>query len=668
MLTLGLSGNFSESTSDLVPYLQSHLYHDASACLVRDGVLVAAVEEERFNRIKKTTKFPINAIRFCLERGNVTVDDIDAVGYYFPENTIDMTLNNLYVQHRDVPARYSRDLIINCLKTELDWDLPSGKLHYSSHHLAHALSTYVRSGMDEALVVILDGAGESGSGSIYRGANGRLELLGSYPVQSSLGLFYLGITKYLGYDFGDEYKVMGLAPYGDPTRFREFFESIYAIKPNGDYEIVGNNLGLNVAGSAFFDRGMLPRRRGEAFTQEHKDVAAAAQWALEKIALHIVSYWAKSTGLQKLCFGGGVAHNSSLNGKIIQSGIFDQVFVHPASHDAGAAEGAALAVEYHEGNGLSGRFPQLRDAGLGPSVGSDGYIAERLAEWGLLVESEYCSDIVERTASLLAESAVIGWVQGSAEFGPRALGNRSILADPRPASNKDRINMMVKKREGYRPFAPVATPDAANIYFDLPDTDANYQFMSHVVNVRTEYRAELGAVTHVDGTARLQITDHVANHLFHKLVSKFGDITGTPVLLNTSFNNNAEPIVTTLDEAVACFLTTDLDYLVIGNHLVRRHPDWFSNMKFLTVELRPTTRLIQTATPSFSHEASIVHEIHQNFAGGATAKISPEISLLLAQANGIATLEKLGVQSDQFAELHQIWQQRYVTLCPPVEQ
>ncbi|MGW0890102.1 carbamoyltransferase family protein [Saccharopolyspora sp. NPDC002578] len=663
MLVLGLSGNFSGAYSDLVPGMQEYFFHDATACLVRDGELVAAVEEERLNRIKKTTKFPINAIRACLARANVTPDEIDAVGYYFPENTIDLTLNHLYAQHRDVPARYSRELITEHLKTELGWDLPADGLHYAPHHLAHALSSFARSGMADALVVVLDAAGDAGSGSIYRGDGGRLELLGSYSIPRSLGRFYLNVTQLLGYGFGDEYKVMGLAPYGDPARFRDLFDELCVVRPDGDYEIGGDNAGLDSVGPALFARGLVPRRRGEAFTQEHKDIAAAAQEALERISLHVLGHWARATGSRRLCFGGGVAHNCTLNGAILRSGLFDEVFVHPASHDAGAADGAALAVE-HRGGGAIGSLPPLRDAGLGPAIGGTEDIASRLADWGSVIEFEHRADIVETTARLLAGSAVIGWVQGAAEFGPRALGNRSIIADARPKVNQTRINAMVKKRESFRPFAPAVTPAAARDYFDLPATTAHYGFMSYVVHVLPDRRAQLGAVTHVDGTARVQITDPVAQPRFHRLVEEFGEITGTPVLLNTSFNNHAEPIVTTVDDAVACFLTTELDHLVIGDHLVRRHPDWHANLDRLTVRLRPTTHLTRTTTAAPGGGTTTAHRIHQDHATGSATEISADLHRVLRGADGARALTELGIAPHQHDELHGLWQQRFIDLVP----
>ncbi len=462
MLILGLNGNFSAEDTDLVPGMSELFSHDASAALVKDGVLLAAVEEERLNRIKKTTKFPINAIRSCLATANVSPSDIDAVGYYFPEDFMDWTLNHLYAGSPLVPTRYSRQLIKDRLKAEFGWDLSDDKLIYAPHHRVHAMSSFVRSGMKEALVVIMDGTGEECSGTVFRAAGGQLESLTTYSTQKSLGLLYLSGTRRFGYKFGDEYKVMGLVPYGDPRVYREVFDSMYSLDENGDYSFTPiNNFPqmdpFSNLESNFFAHGIPLRRKGERFTQWHMDFAAGLQEIVEKIVLHVLGYWAKFTGLANLVFGGGVAHNCSLNGVILRSGLFKEMFVHPASHDSGAGEGAALVAEHQ----LVGAVPpqrRLRSASVGPTLGTAHDIEEKLNSWSPLIEFERPVDIVDTTAKLLTEGTVFGWVQGGSEFGPRALGNRSILADARPKENQTRINAMVKKEKASGLSLPWSPP------------------------------------------------------------------------------------------------------------------------------------------------------------------------------------------------------------------
>ncbi|HVB41316.1 MAG TPA: carbamoyltransferase C-terminal domain-containing protein [Streptosporangiaceae bacterium] len=661
MLVLGMSGNLSREDVDLAPSLSRGSFHDAAACLIRDGEVVAAVEEERFNRIKKTIKFPANAIRACLATAGVSPLEIDAVGHYFGENSVDQFLTSLYINYPDMPTLGSREIIMSYLNADLGFDLPSERLLYVEHHTTHALSCFIRSGMKEALVVVMDAAGENSPTTIFRGRNGRLETLARHARRDSLGLFYEMGVRLLGYDLGDEYKVMGLAPYGNADRYREVFDSLYVLKDNGDFE-------LRLQLGKFFANGFRLRRRGEEFTPQHKDLAAGLQRTLEKLAMHVFGYWADSTGLPNLCFAGGVAHNSSLNGLILQSGKFQEVFIHPAAHDGGAAEGAAFGAAYKLGAPAFSQ-PRMRSASVGPSLGTAVEIQKVLASWNDLIEYEQPADIVEAAAGLLADGAVLGWAQGRSEYGPRALGNRSILADARPSANRDRINSMVKKREAFRPFAPVVTAEAASTYFEMPKTLASYEFMSFVVPVREGRRAELGAVTHVDGTARLQIVVPGSNRRFYGLVQRFGQLTGTPVLLNTSFNNNAEPIVQSVQDVMTCFLTTELDFLVVEDFLVRRRPGCSSAFDDLVVHFRPVTRLAKRIriTPAGSRE--IVHELYLDYSGGPRADISSAMFALLEPTDGRRTLKSLadtvgGLSQDLRRELYALWQQRLFVLRP----
>ncbi len=673
MLILGLSGSFSAEDTDLVPGMSDILFHDASASLVKDGVLLTAVEEERLNRIKKTTKFPINAIRSCLATANISPSDIDAVGYYFPEDFTDSMLNHFYTNSPLVPTHYSRQLIKDRLNAEFGWELPDEKLIYVSHHRAHAMSAFIRSGMKEALVVVMDGMGEECSGTVFRAADGQLESLTKYSAPKSLGLLYLSSTHQLGYKFGDEYKVMGLAPYGDPSVYREMFDSMYPLGENGDYnfapsDFLSSSLFVNNANLTFFTHGVTLRRKKEKFTQCHMDFAAGLQEIVEKIVLHILDHWAKFTGLSNLVFSGGVAHNCSLNGVILRSGLFKEMFVHPASHDAGAGEGAALVAEHK----LVGAVPpqgRLRSASVGPILGTAHDIEEKLSSWSSLIEFERPADVVDITAKLLAEGAVFGWAQGGSEFGPRALGNRSIIADARPKENQTRINAMVKKRESFRPFAPVVTPEASRTYFEIPDTAANYDFMSFVVRVRQDRREELGAVTHVDGTARIQIIDPQSNELFYRLVEHFGALTGTPVLLNTSFNNNAEPIVQSVEDALTSFLTTGLDYLVIEDFLIRRRPGRSLGFDDFVLQFRPVTRLAKNMKIAPSGERVTSHEIYLDYSAGPRAAVSQELFTLLEKVDGVSTLSSLatidgGLSEKIRMELYDLWQERFFVLAP----
>lgn len=485
--------------------------------------------------------------------------------------------------------------------------------------------------------------------------------LKSYSVPQSLGLLYQEAIGHVGYGFGDEYKVMGLAPYGDPATYREQFRSLYALRPDGEYDMTPPIPDINPTVAPFYEVGFRARRAGEPVTQEHKDFAAGLQETLEVLAMHVITHWARRTGAKRLCFTGGVAHNSSLNGLLLRSGLFEEVFVHPSSHDAGAAEGAAIVAAARLGTPHT-RVERLVSASLGPDLGTSDEVERTLRAWDGIVEVERPADVVGATAELLAGGAVVGWAHGRSEFGPRALGNRSILADARPAHNRDRINAMVKKREGFRPFAPAVTPEAATDYFDLTATEADHGFMSFVVHVLEDRRAELGAVTHVDGTARVQVVTPAANARFHELITRFGELTGTPVLLNTSFNNNAEPIVQSVHDVLTTYLTTEIDVLVVEDFLVRRRQPVTMALDDLVLKVRPMTRLRQDWRPG----EEVSGEVYLDYSFGPSAKVSPTVFNLLAAADGESTVAALaGTLTDEVREeLVSLWQQRFFALSP----
>lgn len=672
MLVLGVTGGTIEHEG--IEYCIG--YHDSSASLIKDGKLVAAIEQERLDRSKHSSSFPKEAIESCLDVVNASICDIDAVGYYFSSEFIDFGLNSSSPLRRLVRTVSSRDLLMNWLSDNLGIRIPTERLFFVPHHTCHAMATFSHSGMRDALVIVMDGQGELNSCTIYRGTTGGLDHLYSYSKLKSLGLLYLYATSHLGYGYGDEYKVMGLAPYGDPSVYRHIFESFCKLREGGEYDFLWENGGFSLIETPYdrfsrilIENEILPRAKDADFTQQHKDLAASLQEALERIALHIIAYWAKTTGASNLCFSGGVAHNSSLNGAIVGSGLFKEVFVHPASHDGGAGEGAGLVAAHILGEEI---FPQqkLQHANYGPDLGDNDEILEKLETWKEFVQYQQSDDVVTTAAKLLADGAVLGWASGRSEFGPRALGNRSILADPRPAENQTRINSVIKNRESFRPFAPVVTWESAGEYFDIPKTTANYDFMSYVVPVRPNVRGKLGAVTHVDGTARLQVIRKESNEKFYNLVKRFGQLTGTPVLLNTSFNNNAEPIVQTIADSVTCFLTTGLDYLVLGDYIVKRKMNRVTRLESLVPRLRPGTELMRrfgVDKAARKGEDSFVIECSR-IARPSTV-LSSRLFSLLEKSDGIRTVSELigssGVLTEaESDELLSLWCDRFIIMEP----
>lgn len=549
---------------------------DAAAALVIDGEIVAAAAEERFNGKKHCNDFPSAAIAFCLKEGRIGMEDIDEIVHCFD-----------YSGHRAAYARddygvryfdgvYDRKNLVAAVARSLP-DFPPARLRNVDHHLSHAAGGYWTSGWDECLVVVVDGMGEIDGATVYAAKRGLLEKLGSLPGDHSLGIFYSVVTFHLGFDFNaDEYKIMGLAPYGDPSRYRAFFDTEVVLAEDGFCRIPC--LGLNrdpidrdnyLQTLAYLSEALGPGRDPNgAIGQDHMDIAAALQETCNRALLHICHHYRRLTGLKRLVLTGGVAQNCTANGRILKAGLFDEIYVPPAAGDDGAALGAAL---YRAS--LAGEVENRR-RGL-PFYGP-GYSAERLssalAEFADRVEViglESLGATCERAADDIADGRVIAWYRGRMEFGARALGNRSIIADATDPAMRDRVNSMVKKREAFRPFAPAVSEAHARHWFDVGG-GADLSYMTVIVDVREEHRGHLPAVTHVDGTARVQTVSAAENPDFHELIMAVGRRTGVHMVLNTSFNVRGQPIVDAPEEAIATFLRTGIDALYLGNHRVAR--------------------------------------------------------------------------------------------------
>jgi carbamoyltransferase len=455
-----------------------------------------------------------------------------------------------------------REFAIDLFNRHLNWDLSPERFVFVEHHLAHATSAFAMAPYDEALVVTLDGVGDGLAGTVYVGEGRQLTRIFELQPADSLGLLYMAAIEFLGYRFFDEYKVMGLAPYGDPGRFRPIFDQICVLQPEGRFSVNSEKLRL-------LDSLGPPRRAGEPFTQVHRDLAAALQESIERAVFHQLRHYQDQTRLGNLCLAGGVAHNSTLIGKLLCGRLFDSVFVQPAAHDSGCALGAALSV--HRELRPDQPTEVLSHLYWGTDLGTSDAVFEELLRWKGLIEIHPVEDPSTEAANLIAEGKIIGWAQGRSEFGPRALGNRSILADPRRAENKDLINEMVKNRESYRPFAPSVLEEYAGQFFEVPE-GSSAAYMTFTVPVRHAMRPQLPAITHIDGTARIQTVSRDTNERYWRLIEAFRQRTGVPVVLNTSFNHNHEPIVDSVEDAITCLLTTGLTHLIIDRYLVIKRP------------------------------------------------------------------------------------------------
>jgi natural product biosynthesis luciferase-like monooxygenase protein len=577
----GLSNSYSFKQKQF-PGLSAREYNiaqgfDAAAALVRQEGVLAAAAEERFTRQKATGAFPINAIRYCLKAGNLQLDEVDYVAHgfsYEPYKTAFQADEFARRQYDEVFAPEVQKRFLSEHFGALDWDK---KFVPVPHHLAHAASAFYPSGFENALILISDGMGEVQSMTVATGQGSDINVITEIPAFHSLGTLYGVFTHYLGfYINSDEYKVMGLAPYGNSRRFFNEIMEFVSLRNDGTYTLpvfahnhTREELESHAGVLKFLADKFGPAREPESeITQHHKDLAASLQSVLQTCQLHVLRHFRRQTGQKNLCLAGGVALNCSCNGLIKRSEIFERVFVQPAAGDDGTAIGAALYVQrLHEPKFKSHRIsvplwgPEFSDVEIREAlrVRNDCQIIEKASF------DELCKDVTDR----LAKGQIVAWFQGRMEFGPRALGSRSILADPRDPTMRDRINALVKKREGFRPFAPVVAAEAAARIFEInAGEEDTYSHMLYVTHVRNEYRDKLPATTHVDGSARIQTVSEQQNPRLWQLLNEFAKHSDIPVLLNTSFNVRGQPIVCTPQEAIETYLAAKLDVLVIGNFIV----------------------------------------------------------------------------------------------------
>jgi len=573
-------------------------YHgNASAAMVCDGRLIAAVEEERFNRVKYAAGFPSQAIGYCLKAAGLTLKDIDHVGV--PRNPYARLATKIFYALRMPSFARERAKVLvkfqgipEALAQAFDADprIIRAKFHRIEHHQAHLASSFYCSPFERAALLSADGLGDFASTMWGTGSGSRMKIEGAIAFPHSLGLFYSAVTQYLGFlKFGDEYKVMGLAAYGQPGQ-REFFRDIVRFESGSSRN--GFRLGLDYfshhrtgpemswaeAGQTptlgkLFSEGMEmrlgpARSADQALEQRHRNLAASLQLRLEEVYLGMLKKLAGRTGLKAACLAGGVAFNCVANGKMFDATPFEQIYVHPAAGDGGLSVGAAFFV-WHQILGKPRSFvmnhaywgPEYSREDIRRAVDSHG-----LAQKGCVISEPGEGELMRRAAAIIADGKILGWFQGRAEWGPRALGNRSIVADPRRPEMKEILNQRIKHREIFRPFAPSILAEATSEYFEKSHPSP---FMTLAYTVRPDKRDKIPAPTHVDGTGRLQTVTREANPRYHALISEFRDLTGVPVVLNTSFNDN-EPIVCCPEEAIDCFERTQMDGLVLGDLLITR--------------------------------------------------------------------------------------------------
>jgi carbamoyltransferase len=569
----------------------SCFYHDAAACVTRDGRVVAAAMEERFTRRKHDTGFPINAVNFCLQSSGIDADALDAIAFYE-----DPRLKFDRVLHRHVQAwPHSEETFVRSVGAWLTDKLPIGRtikqslrgfktscpVHTVRHHVSHAASAYYCSPFADAAILTIDGVGEWAT-TTWGTARGRaITLEREIRFPHSLGLLYSAVTAYLGFRVNNsEYKVMGMAGFGQP-RYRKECEQLLTLHDDGSFSLALEYMDFWSQEGAYSQKLVEllgpPRRKDDPITPRHMDIAASLQVTLEEAVYHMATAVHAHTGNDRVCMAGGVLLNSLANGRFLDRTPFKEMYIPPAPGDDGGAVGAALYLSAQM-NGAGAAHATLYRDGLDVALGPS-YTQEEIDFFcrfmGIQVRhASSDQELVDLTAELLADANVIGWFQGGMEWGPRSLGHRSILADPRNPAMKDILNEKVKHRERFRPFAPSVCAEDAWRYFECEQQQPiPAQYMLTVRPVREEFKSRLPAITHVDGTARLHAVEQSRNPLFYQLLRAFGARTGYPMVVNTSFNVRGEPIVCTPADAFSCFLRTDIDYLIMGRSLIPKAPN-----------------------------------------------------------------------------------------------
>ena len=587
----------------------SAFYHDSAAAVVEDGEIIAAAQEERFSRKKHDSRFPRHAIDYCLEAARATPQDIDFVAFYdkpfvkferLLETYIAFAPRGFQSFKMSLPLwlrekLFQKSLLLKEMKAysaDVDW---AKRLLFAEHHFSHAASAFYPSPFKDAIVLTMDGVGEWATTSVAFGSDNQLTMQRELRFPHSLGLLYSAFTYYTGFKVNSgEYKLMGLAPYGEPKYADVILDNLIDLKPDGTFRLDQSYFdyctGLRMTNAKFDELfGGPARKPEELLTQRHMDIAASIQAVTEEIVLRLTRALAKETGARNLCLAGGVALNCVANGKLLRDGSFDQIWIQPAAGDAGGALGAALAAYYHykkNPRSLNGGGDAMRGSYLGPSF-PQAEIERRLHAVGAKFVPMAEGELIEAAARDLADEKAVGWFQGRMEFGPRALGGRSILGDPRSDTMQKTLNLKIKYRELFRPFAPSVLREDVADWFEL-EGDSPYMLLvadvaeKHRHAMTAEQQALFGidklnvprsaipAVTHVDYSARIQTVHQETNPRYHALLSAFKRMTACPVLVNTSFNVRGEPIVCTPEDAFGCFMGTEMDTLVIGDCYLRK--------------------------------------------------------------------------------------------------
>jgi carbamoyltransferase len=664
MFALGLAGGLDAVHEQVLDSPDNYTY-DGAAVLLHDGVVVAAMEEERLDRIKHSNKFPVRAIQFCLESRGLRVADLSSIAYYVDELTADALLTRMYLTRPELQKRLdARSLMRAVLGRELGCDIDPSRIRFYEHKLTHAACAMHQSGYSESLVYVIDNAGGLYSGR--RDGSGTVSMQTVALTESAKSLQKLchSLLPYLGLGLFEEYKALALATYGNPKTFEQSVGVLYELLPDGEYR-------FHLHRAAELLAEIEPPRAGAELSSRHRDLAAALQGAMERIVLHVLAHYRAVTGFRHLCVAGGMAENAWTNSAILYSGLFDSVFVHPAAYDSGCALGAALLAS--QDAGFPARQSRLQDVNWGSDVGKTSGIAAELERWSGFLKIEPSNDVVHLTAELIARDSLVGWVQGRSHFGTHALGGRNVLADPRSAANRDRVHRALGRTETYRPLTVMVREDDLSDWCELPQGSGPLPFQTFAVRMRPDKRANVAAALHPDGKARVQTVSREVEPLLWRLLGDLGQFTGCAAVLSASLNRSAEPTAESIEDSVACFLGSDLDYLIVGDLIAKKaEPTWASRMA-LRIALPGYVQLIRRKGWVERQRRGMSDELRTTFAAEARKTITRTLANLLADLDEETPLKDffasacLDPQGERqlLDEITALWSAGMVVLRPP---
>lgn len=663
MLSLGIAGGLDPVHEQRLDSPENYTY-DGAAVLVEDGVVLTAIEEERLDRIKHSNKFPLRAIEHCLQQRGVGPGDLDRIAYYVDETTADGLLRRMSLLRPDMPPGLNaRTLMRLTLSRGLGCEIDADKLRFFEHKLTHAACAMHQSGLEQALVAVLDNAGGMYVGRRDEAGCVAMETLAETTPSQSLQRLCSLVLPFLGLGMFEEHKAIALATAGDAKRFAELVGDLYDLQPEGSYR-------LRPERAAALLEAVRPPAPDAEPSSEHADLAAALQGAMEEIVLHMLAHYRRATGLDSLCLAGGMAENTSTNGRILYSGLFDTVFVHPAAYDSGCAIGAALLASQDAGKPSPRR--RVETLRWGSDLAAGEALETEMQRWTELIDAAPQADVAARASELLADGLLLAWVQGRSDFGSHALGARNVFGDPRDAETGRRVHRALGRRETYRPLAVMIPEEALDEWCAVPPGTGALPFQSIAARVREAKRPAIAAAMQADGCARVQSVSRQRTPEVWNLLRAFEQRTGSAALVTASFNNRSEPAVESVENAVASFLSSGLDALVVGHVLARkRSVDW-SAWTTLQISLPPYVRLVRTKGWLERQQGEPSDELRTSFSPGIRKPISRPLGDLLFDLDGATTLADLlrgaslqaAAERELTEEVLELWSARLVVLRP----